>query len=286
MRRMIAGLALASALVLPMPAASFEAPEPQSFALEDPDVREAVRYVRAATGRLVISPDGTPTDIEINAGEPRIEALYRRIIGAWRFAPVERDGKPVALPVDMNLTLTLDRIEGTARQARYGVADVLFLESTSDDAVGLVTSDFRPPAFPLNMARAGLGALVTVLVEVNEDGRVVRAAVADADLYARQTTSSRAAAAQVERFAGATLAVVGDWVFGDPGVIEEGWALVPVNFALPGATPLHWTPVLPMRVSRHAWMEAPLAEAKATSGSGRAEVDDVRLLTPLSPAPN
>ncbi|MGL4243122.1 MAG: hypothetical protein ACRCTI_18565, partial [Beijerinckiaceae bacterium] len=105
----------------------------------------------------------------------------------------------------------------------------------------------------------------------------------DATLYARQTSSGRAAAVQVERFAKATLDVVDQWTVANEDVLEAGWALVPVHFAMPGTTPMDWTPILPMTASPLDWMAEPLAEAKALSSAGRSVDDAVRLLTPMSP---
>lgn len=287
MRRIVTAIGLAAAAasaVLPITTHALDAPEAQTFELEA-EQREATRFVRRATGRLVIAPDGTPTDITIDAGEPRIEALYRRIIGTWRFAPILREGAPTAVGVDMNLTLSADRIEGSARRMRYGVADVEFLEGTdaSDGDVELLKSDLKPPVFPMSMAMAGVGARILVLVEVDDAGRVKRAAVADATLYARQTSSGRAAAAQVERFAKSTLDVVDQWTVANQDVLEAGWALVPVHFAMPGTTARDWTPVLPMTASPLDWMAEPLAEAQALSSAGRPVDDSVRLLTPMDP---
>lgn len=284
-RRMLASAAVLLAhAAQPAVVHAFEAPGPQVFALEV-EQSEAVRFERQATGRLVISPDGTPTDVTVEAGEPRIEAMYRRMIGTWRFVPILRDGVPVAKNVDMNLTLSADRIEGSAERMRFGIADVEFLDGTDpeDGDVELVTSDLKPPIFPTNMALAGVGASIMVLVGVDGTGRVTRAAVSDASLFARQTSSGRAAAAKVARFAKATLDVVDEWVIADPGVIDQGWALVPVHFAPPGSTAMDWTPVLPMTASPLDWMAEPLAAAKALSASGQAIDSDVRLLTPLAP---
>ncbi len=284
MRRIVIAIGLTVALIGVVVPDIAHARESQIFALEGEE-REATRFVRQATGRLVIAPDGRPTDITIEAGELRIEAMYRRIISAWRFAPVLREGVPSAVSVDMNLTLSADRIEGSTRRVRYGVANVEFMEGTdpADGDVELLTSDLKPPVFPMRMAMAGVGARLLMLVEVDRSGRVVRGAVADADLYARQTSSGRAAASQVERFAKATLEVIEQWTIGEENVLESGWALVPVNFAVPGTTPMDWTPVLPMTVSRLDWMAEPLAEAQALSSVGRSLDESVQLLTPMEP---
>jgi hypothetical protein len=288
MRRIVIGLAaLVATSALPGIARAFESPEAQSFELKT-DQREAQRFVRTATGRLVISADGTATEIEIEAGEPRIEALYRGLIAGWRFEPILRDGAPAAVPVDMNLMLWADRVAGSERQVRYGVADVLFLESTKDDGgdVELLTSDFKTPRFPMSMAAAGVGASITLLLQVDDAGRVTRAAVSEASLFARQATSSRSAASKVETFTRAVFNVVDEWNVGAGADEGRGWVLVPVHFAPPGTTSMDWTPVLPMTVSRPEWMAGPMAEAKALSSTGRAVDEQVRLLTPLNPALN
>lgn len=285
MRRIVIGLAaLVATSALPGIVRAFESPEAQSFELAT-DQREAQRFVRMATGRLIVSADGTPTEIEIEAGEPRIEALYSGLIAEWRFQPIVRDGVPAAVPVDMNLVLSADRVAGSERQVRYGVADVLFLESTKEygGEVELLTSDFKTPRFPMSMAAAGVGASITMLLQVDSAGRVTRAAVSDASLFARHATSSRSAASKVESFTRSVFDVVDEWNVGAGADGGRGWVLVPVHFAPPGTTSMDWTPVLPMTVSRPEWMDGPMAEAKSLTSTGRAVDDTVRLLTPMDP---
>jgi hypothetical protein len=142
-------------------------------------------------------------------------------------------------------------------------------------------SRLRPPNFPSDMGQAGLGALVTLVMRIDEEGNVGDVATESVWLLgsgAPRTGLPRTRA--VNNFVAASERAARDWTFPD----HRGLVIrMPVKFHPPGASRPRWTPTVKVERELPAW-----ARTEELGGGAIADVDPdlvastrLRLLTPL-----
>lgn len=116
----------------------------------------------AAIGMLEVGPDGSVLDYTLeNDLDPAVASLVDRTVSGWRFEPVLEDGKPVIAVTRMRLDL---EAVPTGDSYVLRVADVSL--GAPDPA------DMPPPAYPRSALGEGVGAKVTLLIQVDTEGRV------------------------------------------------------------------------------------------------------------------
>jgi hypothetical protein len=139
----------------------------------------------SADGEIRIAPDGHVTDYKLKSTlSPTIAALVDRNVRSWRFEPIVVDGNPVAAKTALHLGL---KAEPTGSEDKYTIriADVRFGEPQRNARI-------RPPRYPEEAVRAGLGARVLLYVHLDETGKVVEASPRQTNLNARPSSEVEA----------------------------------------------------------------------------------------------
>jgi len=121
----------------------------------------------SASGELEIGPDGRVLTHSIDESlQPPVAAAIARTLESWTFEPVIEDGRPVIAVTRMHLTI--EAIEKSCDAVELRLRDVWFGDS-------LTLSDTKPPRYPTDALRAGLGAQVILALRLDEQGQVVAA---------------------------------------------------------------------------------------------------------------
>ena len=147
----------------------------------------------------------------------RLEAAVRR----WEFEPGSVNGAPAATRTGLTLVV------GAGRNAQ-GALTLSILKAYP----GAVTDQMVIPRYPMEQARAGLTAALSLLLEVDEAGNVVDAAVTEYRLTGRgngQLAKARAA------FEAASREAVMQWKFSPERVAGKALASrvqVPIDFCM------------------------------------------------------
>ena len=250
----------------------------QAFVLDGDETR-ASRYERSTTGRLIVDVDGSASNVEIDL-PPREREIYRSLFSRVRFDPVLRDGRPVRAETGFVIHLYAEKIPDSP-QMRFGVEDITFVAPSADGHDEVPSSELRPHTYPLAMEQENTGAMVMLLLRLDEAGRVIDAAAKDVDLYAHRLSSPRVAGGKAERFVRRSVEAAQDWIIRDPQAIERGSVFVPVVFSPPGTGRSTWQPVFEMRASQLPWMQAAMSEAIAFTAGGQPSAPEFRLIAPI-----
>ncbi len=250
------------------------APREQQFRVQG--VAKADRFEMTARGTLVVEPDGRVSEVELDmpmpAREPYLEAIAR-----WTFKPVEVDGRVVRAKAHFALD-AVGEIAPGSENVRFAIEDVRFLDPPGTPSGSVLRSDFRPPAYPPEAAREGVGAKILVLLRVDDEGRVLDAAVDRMQLGASLIRDPGRASAHARRLARATLRAASEWVVRDPEAIARGSVVVPVTFAPPQIPFNGWQPRIPVEVTSLPWMLPVRGEAIVMGPSGERPSTAFRLI--------
>lgn len=290
--RLIATPALGLALLLSAPGlfaaapaapALAEAPEfsqEQAILLPAPVKRPPLFFATVA-GSLVVEPDGSVSEVKLelpgDAGR-----IYREALAKQRFQPVEIDGRIVRAHAFFKLRARATPIDGSS-EARLFIDDITFVDppGQGQPQEPRQTTSLKPPRYPSAAARRGVGASVMVRIQLNAEGRVVRAGIQDFSLSAVNPPTRDRAQRDANLFVRNTLEAVRDWTF-DMDTIpttgaEEPTVLVPVTFHSPTIPWDGWVPSIPLEVRLLPWMRDS-DSAIALTGSGRAPSEKFKLL--------
>lgn len=201
------------------------------------------RFELPVAGTLVIDPDGTVVDLEIDPVDrrvipPGVAAALERRVRTWRFHPVMRDG--VAVRAEASLALRLEAVDAEdERSMRVGLQALRFYESHRVASSAALAPSGTPrvaqrvaPVVPEALRGSGFEATVTALMQVGEDGRPAQVAVQSVRLYGPPDTSDDQALEAVAAFSAAARATLGQWRFTPP---SRGAVLlrVPLDFRAP-----------------------------------------------------
>ncbi|HET8819240.1 MAG TPA: energy transducer TonB [Xanthomonadaceae bacterium] len=192
--------------------------------------REGPVLELVAIGMLEVGPDGSVLDYALeNDLDPAVATLVDRTVRGWRFEPVLVDGTPVIAVTRMRLDL-----EAVPRGDEYALR-------VADVSLGAPAPSTRqPPEYPPAALDEHLGAEVSVLVQVDADGKVE-------DVHVEQVSLSESLGKRTERFRGyfadASVEAARTWTF-DMGEIIDGEPMparlrVPVSFGMQRAN--GWT---------------------------------------------
>jgi periplasmic protein TonB len=78
----------------------------------DPEFPKKERKARHPGGTVIlgltVGPDGVPHDIVVSHSlRPDFDEAATNAVKSWRFLPAKRDGKPVAVHIDVEVTFHL-----------------------------------------------------------------------------------------------------------------------------------------------------------------------------------
>ena len=180
-----------------------------------------------AKGDIEIAADGHVTDFHITTDDlsPEVGKLVDKTVRGWHFEPVMVDGKAVNAKTTMGI-----RLSGTAAQG-----DSYSLRIKSVYFGVLKRAHAKPPDYPGDAARVGLGARVVLYLLVNENGKVVEAVPAQTSLDMR-AKDEREAEMWRKRFETASVKAAKSWRY-DLGselvngkVVPKRHAIAPIEF--------------------------------------------------------
>lgn len=185
-------------------------------------------------GSISVSPQGSVTSYNLehsNELPPVVAGMLGKSIPYWRFAPVIRDGKPVAATAPMHLRLVAKPM-GDDKYS-MSVDSSFFGSGHSDEAISYKSKS--APFYPQSMVQNGVAGTVYVWLLVNREGRVEKAATEQVNLRTRGIPGQMKQWRR--RLAVATLRAARHWTFYLPKsgshVDDKNWtARVAVNFNL------------------------------------------------------
>lgn len=259
-------------------------------------VREQVEASMVVTGQLDIETDGSVSRLDLDHEDKLpvgVIELVRDRAMAWKFEPVEREGKVVKARAPMRLRVVAKKLDdGNYRITLRGVN---FDRYDSEDPATLRSSRMRPPEYPAEAFQVGAAGNVYLAVKVGRDGRVLD--VVPEQINLRFLASEDRLARLRKVFADSATKAARRWTFQVPseGALadQESWSLrIPINYSLNGqaAEGLDrsygtWIPYVPGPYTPAPWIErAPAGFSPDTlgdSGVYMADGNAPRLLTPL-----
>lgn len=190
-------------------------------------VKPAADIEMEVGGKIAVGPDGLVRDYTLTSKLPAAVAeLVERNVRSWKFEPILVDGKPVIAETRLRMVLHGTPVGEDSYTLK--VENVWFGEPER-------AHDMKPPRYPAEAARAGLGAKVVLVLKLDADGNVV-------DVLAEQTsldmrTHSEQVAEKWRRvFEQASVAAARKWKF-TPGETVNGEAVgslvrVPTTFRM------------------------------------------------------
>jgi len=245
---------LSAAPAAPVLADAPEFSQEQAFLLPAPVMAAQTFYVDVR-GSLVVEPDGSVGEVDLQMPGD-VEQDYRAWLMKQRFEPVEIDGRIVRAKAFFQLDAVATTIPGT-RRVELGVAELTFVDppkNADGDAASEFFVSMKAPRYPERQAIRNLGAEIVLMLQLDAEGRVIRAGVASATLAAREARSTSQASRDIEAFASQTLRAAKQWILRSDAGGDSRTVLLPVRFTPPGIDPDGWVPAIPMQVQPLSWM--------------------------------
>lgn len=247
-----------------------------------------VQFSMVVTGTITVSPDGSVKGYSLDDSEelPRnVQQIVHKTIPGWEFVPVTADGRAVTAGTGMTLRLVADRQDKShvvirIAGAEFGCSSRRTRKNTPEvcpAGSSLRYAHRKPPRYPLDALRHGVGGEVILALEVGRDGHVARAAVRTVNLY----TSVNRQAHYREVLADASLKAARKWTFHlptiGPGADKDHWVVkVPIRYTYQAAQT--GTLLRRRHASRTQWRayipgpvhDIPWADEDGAAGSGDA----------------
>jgi len=198
-------------------------------------------------GDIQIGPDGHVTECWLRTGmSPTVAKLVDRTVRSWHFEPVKVDGRPVNAKTTMSLRLSATPAPNDSYSMR--------IESVHFGV--LKRSNLKPPQYPGEAARIGLGARVVLWLVINENGKVIEALPGQTSLTMR-AKDEREAEMWRKRFENASIAAAKSWrydasEFVDGKGVAKRHAIAPIDFNMRGSEG-KWTTYVPGPVHPAPW---------------------------------
>jgi hypothetical protein len=132
------------------------------------------------SGKLVIAEDGSVSEVALDESlGKRVDEALREKMRDWKFEPVVEQGQPVEAVAHMSFSVLAD--VDAADGAELKLDHVSFVDPPG-------TGDWDPasrqrPEYPKALLQQRLGARVELLVEIGPDGKPLRAAFAEGELF-------------------------------------------------------------------------------------------------------
>ncbi len=258
MRRILATVALATAVMLAMPAGALAA----SGGLAA--VRERVESSMLVKGDVTIEADGSVSALQLEGEDelpPGVVKLVRDSGMKWRFEPVIREGHAVRALAPMSLRVVAKKLEGDSYE--ISLRGINFSRLNRDDPENVASIDLRPPRYPEQAFRSGISGSVYLVLKVGRDGAVedVFAEQVNLTFLSREGEQQRAR----ELLARTSMATARNWKFRvpsqGPAAAQPFWSVrVPVAFSLNNAPAegnerRRWVSYVPGPRQRAPWRE-------------------------------
>lgn len=262
-------------LLLAVPAAALAA---------TPHVEETM----VVSGTLTVSPTGAVQGYHVH-GFTKLPVAARNILQAtiprWTFVPIVSHGKLVAARTDMYVRIVADFVDRdhariTVAGAQFGCGALQGRKAAPNACprdASVSYAQRRPPEYPMDAARAGVGGETFLLLRIGRDGKVMHAAVRQVNLYTRTPRP----AFWRQQFAAASLRAARRWRFHPPtaGPTATGtwWDVtVPINYTIRDRMAYacssvrygHWCAYLPGPVQTIPWVHSGANAAVAVAGGG------------------
>jgi hypothetical protein len=240
--------------------------------------REAGVWLAEGKARLSIETDGHVSAVELDESFGReIDARLRERIAEWRFRPVLIDGR--AVPVSAHAQLRLRAVFDGSKQGEVSIIAAQFVdppEALADHP----SRGWTAPGYPRRAIQSGHGAMVTMKVEVDEQGRVLNVG-GESSWLTGPATSERHARDLMQRFVLASRKAVQRWQMPTPAETGSRFYTIPIHFRT-GQARSPWLPVQWVQLQPEPWMLAADAAQVATlDTAGQAGRRDLHLLTEL-----
>lgn len=242
-------------------------------------------YTARTTGSITIDEQGAVLEVELDDKSlgQEVMAAYAQHIRDWRFEPVLEQGRPIRAKGYMNLDLLAFRQRGSDDLA-LGVSSARFVDPPSvQEAKPRQRSKDRlaQPRYPHDAAVLGIGADVTVLVRVGEQGRVEDAAVASLMLVGERAGEQGLQGRHAGLFSRSATDVAKRWTFAwaSPGETLK----VPIRYTPPGYSGRRWVRAFPVGVDAPSWVLQAEAASRPIrmAAAGQQAPDRLRLVTRL-----
>lgn len=214
-------------------------------------------------GTIQIGPDGHVTDCWLRTQmSPTVARLVDTTCRSWRFQPITVDGRPVNAKTTMKLRLS----------ATPAPNDSYTLRIASLHFGTLTRTKMKPPVYPSDAARVGLGARVTLYLLIDEDGKVIDAMAGQTSLTMRAKDEHEAEIWR-KRFERASLDAAKTWKYDTSELVDgkrvaKRYAIAPVEFTING-TDHKWLTFVPGPVHPAWWMK------DAPEGTGEKQLAQV-----------
>lgn len=221
-----------------------------------------------ADGELQIAIDGHVTDYQLKSElSPELAAMVDRKVRSWHFEPIVVDGQPVRARTALHIDLTAEPTPGKDTYI-VRMARVHFGGPRRNPGL-------KPPRYPQEAVRVGLGAKVLLSVHLDEAGNVIEVQPYQTNLNARPSSEFEARHWR-DVFERASVAAVKTWHFDVAETIDGKpigtTAIVPFAFTVKGgpirsARPGEWQPYLPGPVHPAPWLKtaAPTGDAELSA---------------------
>lgn len=217
-----------------------------------------------AEGELHIATDGHVTDYQLKSAlAPAVAELVDHKVRSWHFEPIVIDGQPVAARTALHLDLSASP-SGSKDTYTLRIANVRFGEPRA-------SAGMKPPRYPQEAVRVGLGARVLVSVRVDEAGNVIDVQPYQTNLNARPSSEVEAKHWR-EVFERASVAAIKNWHFELSETVDGKplgtTVIVPFAFTVKGgpirsAKPGEWQAYLPGPVHPASWLKSAAAADNA-----------------------
>jgi TonB family protein len=244
-------------------------------------------------GSIDVGPDGRVQRYAIDNAEaytPAIRAMLERVIPEWTFRTPEEGGVPHAVHSAMFLRLQANPADDG--QFRVDIASAAFGGGSGAKAAAsdkLASREMKPPRYPRDEIRAGIGAQLVAAVRVARDGSVEDVVIEQTNLT--RIGTERAMARWRRDFEQEALAAMAQWRFAPPTTGSEAgrssWSVrIPVVYT-PGSeaqTAGRWQNFVPGPRHPVPWAseeEMATATDALPDGGIFPMKPELRLLTPL-----
>lgn len=217
-----------------------------------------------------------------------VRTLLDGTLPSYRFEPVQRDGRPVAVKAEMSLRVTANEID--RQHIAVTLTSARFTEEKGDAGTDKIVVDHREPmSYPSQAEKAGVNGTVYVALRIDRSGHVVQADAQQVNLRFWQNDVEKIPYWR-DQLAQSAIAGVSKFTFRMPTTGPNAGkdfltGILPVSYTFGAPSYGHWEVYLPGPRHSIPWphddLDASDSEAVpdgefALTGSG------LKLLTPLS----
>jgi hypothetical protein len=200
------------------------------------------------SGDIQIGPDGHVTDCWLKTEmSPTVSKIVDRTVRSWHFEPVKVDGRAVNAKTTMNIRLSATPAPNDSYSLR--------LESVHFGA--LTRASLKPPEYPDDAARAGLGARVVLNLLIDENGKVIEAWPGQTSLTMRARDEHDAEVWR-RRFERVSIDAAKSWRYNTSELVDgkrvaKRYAIAPIEFYPSRNLDHKWTTYVPGPVHPAPW---------------------------------